>query len=69
MPKYKAIENVKFKGCWIYFPNENRLRKCVSDFSNEVHIRLSIAVQSGVRDMNGEVMKLCCKMCHTNPSQ
>ena len=43
--------------------------KGVPDFTSRVHVRLSIALQSGVRELDREMMRLCRKTSRTNPSQ
>lgn len=43
---------------------KNRLKKCVSQAINEVHVKLIIAVKSGLRKREGEWMRLRGKVLH-----
>src|ERR1700755_1422465 len=38
---------------------KNRRRECVPDFTSRVHVGQSIAVKSGVRELDRERMRLC----------
>ena len=64
MPRHTVFKSVQFEGSW-----KNRGRKVVPNFTSRIYERMSIAVKSGVRELDRERMRVCRKTSRTCSSQ